>query len=107
MSTATSGHRGGDGWLPVSAQAPGGQQPIGYADKITQIYDVREIVGREHHPRAAGAALRAHAACTRGAHPETARHGGPATPRPATAPGRRRSGPRPTWCDGGRDTGAW
>jgi hypothetical protein len=54
-----------------------------------------------HPPRAVAAGPPGQGGGTRAVHPGSARHGGPATHRPASARARRRPSPRPRWCDGG------
>jgi hypothetical protein len=57
------------------------------------------------HSQGVGARPRAHGAGTRAVHPGRARHGAPATPRPASAPARRRSGRPPRSSGGGVQKG--
>jgi hypothetical protein len=65
-----------------------------------EIQDVREIVFKCCYSPAVGARPPGHGGGTRAIHPGRARHGGPATRRPAAARGPRRSAPHPRWCGG-------
>ena len=64
--------------------------------------DARESVSRRRSPRAAAARPPGRDGGTPAVHPGSARRGGPATPRPASARGRCRSARHRRWCDGGR-----
>jgi hypothetical protein len=96
---------------PKPLRLPGGPRisqrhhPSGELRQRMEVEDVREIVGREHPPRAVGARPPGHGGGTPSVHPGRARRGRPVTPRPASARGRRRSAPHRRWCDAGRDTG--
>jgi hypothetical protein len=62
-----------------------GHHPSGELRQRMEVEDVREIVGREHPPRAASGAPRGHGGGTRAMHPGRARHCVPATRHPASA----------------------
>jgi hypothetical protein len=100
------GGRHGGGWLRDSAQAREGQQLCRYGSNNIDIEDAREIVGRGHPPRAAGARPRGHGRGTRPVHLGSAPHCGRVTPRPASAPGRCQSARHRRCCDrGGKRAG--
>jgi hypothetical protein len=70
--------------------------------KGSEVKGAREIVCLSCASRAAAARPRGHGGGTRAVHPGRAYCCGPATPRPASARGPRRSAPHWRWCNAGR-----